>query len=98
MPACLVILARIHERDRVVEMLLMGLEAGRSLAELLIARAEVDSGPVRKFPGAIGNEPFQQALGLLKLVLLHGLESSLIILHSLCKNGILLEGRLRLEE
>src|SRR3954471_17313595 len=70
-------------------MLFRGLErAGRSLAHLLVAGIEVDEGTVGQFPDSTLAHLLQMRLGALIFMLLHGLESSLVILHSLCKTRI----------
>ena len=55
---------------------------------MLIAGIEVDGDPVRQFLAGAGHGFLQKALGFFELALLHGTQSGLVVLHSLCKTRI----------
>src|SRR5262249_41796785 len=91
------VVAGVHQRNGEVVMLLYALEtrAGAG-SQLLIAGVQVDGGAVSQFAARPRGYLLQQGLGTLKLALLHGLESGLVVLHSLCKTWVILERRLGL--
>ena len=91
MDARLVILTGIHQRNRVIKMLFLTFEGGGTAGKLLITGIEMHLRTVCQFLWSSGNNLLQERLGFLEFVFLHGLESGLIILHSLCKNRVLLE-------
>src|SRR5437588_11017282 len=55
----------------------------------------MDTGAVGQLFGAGSDDLFQDCLGLVEFMFLHDLESTVIILHSLCKTWVLREGRAR---
>ena len=55
---------------------------------MLVAGIEVNRDPVRQFLAGAGHGFLQKAFGFVKLALLQGAESGLIVLHSLCKTRI----------
>src|SRR5579864_8319284 len=86
--ASLIKLTAIQERNSVIKVLFMGLERGGSACKLLVAKIQMDPGAVHKFAVA-GSENFlQQGFGFFEFMFLHGLDSSFVILHSLCKTRI----------
>src|SRR5947209_14182704 len=89
MAARLLILAEIHQRDGVVKVLILAFEGGGATGQLLIAIVEIQARTVCQFLGAAGNNLLHERPGFFEFVLLHELESSLIVLHSLCKSRIL---------
>src|SRR6266581_4916005 len=89
MAASVVEISVVDQRDGEVIMFFWGLERpGRSFAELLRAGVQVNSSAIGEFPHATRAHLLQQGLGTLVFVLLHGLQTSLIVLHSLCKTRI----------
>src|SRR3569833_2894418 len=96
MLTCTYVIANIHERDRVIVMLLGRLELGRSFLRMLVACVEMGACPVRQFGTRPADHLLQIAFGFLKLVFLHGAQSSLVVLHSLCKTWIVGQRLLRL--
>src|SRR5260370_6832307 len=90
-PACLIVLAVVHERDSVIKVFFRRFEVGGRPAQLLIAIVQVDASPIGKLSRSRGDNLFQQAFRLLELVFLHSLEASLVVLHSLCKSRVSLE-------
>ena len=52
-------------------------------------------GAVSQLFAGTGNYLLQMALSLVEFVLLHSPQTGLIVLHSLCKTGVLVHGLLR---
>src|SRR6476646_2469283 len=92
--AGLIKLTAVQERNGIIKVLFMGLKAGSSASKLLVTKIQVDTSAIHELAIACGENFLQQALGFFEFVLLHSLDSSFIILHSLCKTRIFPERRL----
>ena len=62
---------------------------------MLAAGIHMHVGAVSQLFAGTGNYLLQMALSLVEFVLLHGTQTGLIVLHSLCKTGVLVHGLLR---
>ena len=95
MLAGLDVIADVHQRDRVVEMLLGRLELVRHLVEVLVARVHVDIGAIGQFLAGTAEDLLKVRLGLVKLVFLHRAQTSLVVLDSLRDPRIIGHGLFR---
>src|SRR5438445_7187662 len=94
--ARLIKLAAVQERNCVIKVLFVGFKAGGGAGKLLIAQIQMDAGAIHEFAVPGGKDLLQEGLGFLEFVLLHRLDSTFIVLHSLCKTRVFSEGRFML--
>ena len=84
--------ADVEERDGVVVLLLGGFEAEGGLGAVALADGEVDAGALEDLGRGLAGELVEEDAGLLKLALLHELDSVLIVLE---KTGVFAGRRIR---
>src|ERR1044071_6470934 len=94
--ARLVKLAAVQERNCVIKVLFVGLEAGGGADKLLIAQIQMNTGAIHELAVPSGKDLLQEGLGFLEFMLLPRLDSTFIVLHSLCKSRVFSESRLML--
>src|SRR5690349_20856980 len=82
------VVADIHQRNGVVVVLLGCFKLSYGGLSVLVTGVEMSSGAVCQFRTGAGYNLLKMALGFVELVFLHGAQSRLVILHSLCKTGI----------
>ncbi len=86
------VVAQVHERDGIVEMLFRGFEVVVDLFQMLGAGTHVHGGAVGEFLAGAANNLLKMGLGLIELVLLQGAQAGLVVLDGLRKAGIVSHG------
>ena len=78
------VVANVHQRNGVVEVLFGSLELrGRGPFQMLVADVEMNVGAVGQFFAGAANHFLKMRLGLVELVLLHGAQSRFVALQRL---------------
>src|ERR1700674_2353044 len=90
------IVADIHQRDGIIEMLLGRLELrGRSTIQVLVADAEMNVGPVDQLFAGAGDDLLKMRLRLVKFMFLHGAQTGFVALQRLRVTRIFRHGLFR---
>ena len=77
------IVADIHQRNRIIIMLFRSFKLGSATLHLLIARIQMDGGPVGKFSVRARHHLLQQRLRFVVFVLLHCAQPAFVGLQKL---------------